>query len=57
MDTKEAGRLGGSKNTPAQNAARRENGKKGGRPPKPKPVTTPEAPTFDELSQEMPNYD
>lgn len=26
------GRLGGSKNTPAQNAARAKNGRKGGRP-------------------------
>lgn len=31
---REMGRKGGSANTPAQNAARSENGKKGGRPPK-----------------------
>lgn len=31
------GRRGGKANTPAQNAARKANGKKGGRPPKPKP--------------------
>ena len=29
---KALGRLGGKANTPAQNAARRENGKLGGRP-------------------------
>lgn len=28
------GKLGGKKNTPAQNAARAKNGKKGGRPKK-----------------------
>jgi hypothetical protein len=31
---KALGRLGGKANTPAQNAARRENGKLGGRPRK-----------------------
>lgn len=31
------GKKGGKANTEAQNAARRANGKKGGRPPKKKP--------------------
>ena len=31
---REMGRKGGTANTPAQNAARSENGKKGGRPKK-----------------------
>lgn len=34
MDTREAGKLGGSRNTPAQNAARARNAKLGGRPRK-----------------------
>lgn len=31
------GRMGGSRNTPAQNEARKRNGKLGGRPPTKKP--------------------
>lgn len=34
MDTKEAGRLGGSSKSDKKKASSRENGKKGGRPKK-----------------------
>jgi hypothetical protein len=37
------GRRGGKANTPAQNAARRKNGKKGGRPRKTRQVNKPSA--------------
>jgi hypothetical protein len=68
-DPSKAGKIGGSRNTPAQQAARKKNGFQPR--PKPEPVaqkvaapkyilspsTPATAPTVDELSQEVPNDD
>lgn len=61
-DPSKAGKIGGSRNTPAQQAARKKNGFQPR--PKPEPLTItlnrkPECgtclPAFDELAQEVPN--